>query len=378
MKIGIDIRTLMDVQYSGVSEFTLNLINSIFKQDKINEYILFYNSGKDVSERIPEFDFPNVKIVNRRYPNKIFNYFLQKFLHWPKIDQLLGVDLFFMPHMNFIALNNNARKIITIHDLSFLKYPEFFSARKNIWHKMINIKKLLSKFDEIITVSQNTKDDIVDECQVDPKKIKVIYSGIDTKYKKITDELLLKKIKDKYKLPEKFIFYLGNVEPRKNIESLIIAFEKLKEKNEFNSLKLVIAGGTGWKTNKIISVWENSKVKEDIIFLGYIDNNDKPSLYSLASVFVYPSFYEGFGFPVLEAMACETPVITSHTSSLPEITGTAAITIDPYNTNEITQAIELIINNENLRKDIIKKGLEQASHFNWDKTALEYLKIFNN
>lgn len=378
MKIGIDIRTLMDIKYSGVSEFTLNLLNSIFKKDKINEYILFYNSGKNISDRIPNFNFPNIRIVKRRYPNKIFNYLFQKFLNWPKIDQLLGVDLFFIPHINFIALSNAAKKIIVIHDLSFLKYKKFFSTKKNIWHKMINVKKLLSNFDIIITVSNNTKNDIIDEYKIEAKKIKVIYSGIDAKYKKITNEVLLNNIQIKYCLPKKYIFYLGNIEPRKNIESLIIAYEKLKRKNEFKDLYLVIAGGVGWKTRKIINIWKKSIYKNDIIFLGYIDDFDKPSLYSLSSVFIYPSFYEGFGFPIIEAMSCETPVITSNVSSMSEIVGTAAICVDPYNTNEIAISIQSILSDQYLKKNIIKKGLAQASLFNWEKTATDYLSIFNS
>ena len=134
MKIGIDIRTLMDENWSGVSGYTYNLVRKILEVDRSREYRLFYNSGRDVSSRIPEFNADNARVVRIRYPNKIFNYFMQKTLSRPKIDRLLGVERFIAPHINFLSLSSRCRKIITVHDLSFLRYPEFFSWRKNIWH----------------------------------------------------------------------------------------------------------------------------------------------------------------------------------------------------------------------------------------------------
>ena len=142
MKIGIDIRTLMDAQYSGVSEYTLNLIQNILKLDQKNDYRLFYNSAHDISNRIPRFDYPNVKIIKFNYPNKILNYIGFKMLGMPRIDKLLDVDVFFMPHINFMAFSGKAKSILTVHDLSFLRYGEFFSLRKNFWHRMLNVKKI--------------------------------------------------------------------------------------------------------------------------------------------------------------------------------------------------------------------------------------------
>jgi len=331
MKIGIDIRTLMDEKYSGVSEYSLKLVQEILQLDHVNRYQLFYNSAKDISGRMPEFNYSNVKIVKKNIPNKFLNYFLFKFFNWPKVDKILNIDTFFMPHINFIAITpptppfSNRRikggSILTIHDLSFLRFPEFFSFRKNFWHKMINVSKLINKFDKIIAVSENTKNDIVELCNVDPRKIRVIYSGVDRDYTMLNSKALeLSCVKKKYKLPEKFILFLGTVEPRKNLEGLISAYNELRNtSNDFRKYKLIIAGGRGWKSENIYKEWEKSSYKDDIKFLGYIDRKDKVYLYNLASVFVYPSFYEGFGFPPLESMACGTPVISSFTSSLSEI-----------------------------------------------------------
>ena len=250
MKIGIDIRTLMDVHYSGVPEYTYNLIKEILKLDVKNTYKLFYNSGRDASQNIPDFKFENCEIIKTRYPNKVFNYLMQKTLKYPKIDKLLGVNVLFTPHINFISLSGNSKKIITIHDLSFLRYPEFFSLRKNFWHWAINVKKLLKKFDIIVAVSENTKKDIIELCEIPEEKIKVIYSGIDNIYQKIEkNNSDLNRVKEKYSLPEKFILYLGTIEPRKNIEGLIKAFEIFKQQNpEHIEIHLVLAGARGWKS----------------------------------------------------------------------------------------------------------------------------------
>ena len=389
MKIGIDIRTLMDARYSGVSEYTLNLIKEILKLDYHNEYRLFYNSFGDCPN-IPEFNAKNVKLVKYNYPNKILNYLFFKFFNYPKIDKELGVDIFFMPHINFIGLSSFAKSLITVHDLSFLRNPEFFSLRKNFWHNMINVSKLLKKFKQIIAISENTKRDIIELCGISPDKIKVIYSGVGEEYKQITNlDLIesktieakrLNEVKQKYNLPDNFILYLGTIEPRKNIEGIIKAYNQLRiDNSELEDVKLIIVGGKGWKSKNIYKEWELSEYKDDIKFLDYISSENKVYLYNLASVFIYPSFYEGFGFPPLEAMACGTPVIASYSSSLPEVVGDAGLLINPYNIIDITEALKQILLNKNLRDKLIKKGLKQASRFNWTKTAEEYhLEVFKS
>src|SRR3989344_5403870 len=249
MKIGIDIRTLMDAQYSGVSEYTLNLIQNILKLDQKNDYRLFYNSAHDISNRIPRFDYPNVKIIKFNYPNKILNYIGFKMLGMPRIDKLLDVDVFFMPHINFMAFSGKAKSILTVHDLSFLRYGEFFSLRKNFWHRMLNVKKMIKQADKIVAISESTKNDIVELYGADPAKIKVIHSGIGEEFKVIDrQDARMQEIKKKYGLPDKFILFLGTIEPRKNLEGLIIAFDRLRTKNAgLGDHKLVVAGGRGWK-----------------------------------------------------------------------------------------------------------------------------------
>jgi glycosyltransferase involved in cell wall biosynthesis len=376
MNIGIDIRTLMDRRYSGVSLYTLNLVNSILEQDKNNTYKLFYNCATDI--KLPKFSRANVEIVHTRFPNKIFNYALQKTLDWPKIDRKMGVDLFFMPHVNFISLTPDCQKIITVHDLSYLRYPQFFSWRKNIWHKITNVKLLLKKFDKIIAVSENTKNDIVDLLKIPADKIRVIYSGINDNYRRVTDHEELKRIKLKYTLPDKFIFYLSTIEPRKNVSAIIKSFEMLSQDKSLDEYYLVIAGCYGWKYKKDLKILENSIYKNRIKFLGYVAEEDKPALYSLSDAFIYPSFYEGFGFPPLEAAACGCPVITSFAPSLPEIIKGMGIMVNPYDVNELKSAFYKIINDQYFSNKSQNQADRVNKFYNWKKTANEYIEIFNN
>ncbi len=372
MTIGIDIRTLMDEQYSGVSEYTFNLLNAIFKIDNKNEYKLFYNSWHNISDRMPKFNYDNVKIVKTKYPNKLFNNILQKIFKTPKIDELLGVDIFFMPNIGFISLSSRCKKIITIHDLSFLRYPYFFSLKRNLWHKIINVKKIIKNFDHIVAMSENTKKDIIELCKISEEKISVIYSGVSEKYYKIDDKKNIK-IKNFPNLPKKFILFLGTLEPRKNVDGIIKAYNKLRKNNNFDEYELVIAGGKGWKNKNIYNAFKNSKYKNDIQFLGYVDNKDKNYLYNLADLFVYPSFYEGFGLPPIEAMACGCPVIASSVSSLPEIVGSAGIMVNPHDISEISQAMNDILSDKNLQNKLSQKGIKKAKEFNWEKSAKKYL-----
>jgi|AntRauTorcE11897_2_1112592.scaffolds.fasta_scaffold06102_3 glycosyltransferase involved in cell wall biosynthesis len=394
MNIGIDVRTLMDRYYSGVSTYSLNLIQELLKTDKDNNYILYYNSAKKIN--LPDLE-GEYKVVGTKYPNKIFNYILQKTLAWPKLDKVLGdVDIFLAPHYNFLSLSSGTKKILTIHDLSFLRYPEFFSARKNFWHRAINIKKLAHSMDMIVAVSENTKQDIVELLGVKEDKVRLIYSGLETRFQDMALSLergdfkteenkkKLEAVREKYKLPNNYILSLSNLEPRKNLETLISAYSKMRDNNNLKdnsdilNIKLVICGAKGWKYKNIFKTIEESKYRDDIIYTSYIENKDKAYIYKQAKLFVYPSFYEGFGFPPLEAMAAGVPVIASFSSSLPEIIDKAGVLIDPKSSDELEMAMTNILTNRDLKDYYIDKGLKRVKDFSWQRTAENYVKLFND
>lgn len=378
MKIAIDLRSLGEGRRSGVEEYVLNIVQNLLKIDNVNTYFLF-KSGFRNQPVVSNFFYNSYNKVSEKklkIPNRLFNLSL-KLLREPLLDLVSGQpDIFFMPNINIGPVSDWCKKIITFHDLSYEIYPEHFSIKRRWWHKFIDPQRRAKEAYKIIAISDSTKNDLINLYDISPEKIKVIYSGVDEKFQPVLwSDVRLARIKQKYHLPDFFILYFGAIEPRKNIIGLIKAFEQLKDRhNNKKNLKLVIAGIKGWLFDKIIKTAKDSRYAGDIIFTGFVEDQDKLYVYNLASVFVYPSFYEGFGFPPLEAMACGLPTITSHVSSLPEVVGNGAIMIDPYNTDEITQAMDLCLSSEDLKSELKERGLTQAKKFSWQKTVRETLE----
>ncbi|KKQ05201.1 MAG: putative glycosyltransferase, partial [Candidatus Moranbacteria bacterium GW2011_GWF1_36_4] len=319
MKIGVDVRCFSEGKFTGVEEYAKRLLQEIFLRDKKNKYILFFNSWKESTIDFSwAIKYPNVKLKIFRFPNKLIN-FLFWYLRWPKIDKMLGgVDVFFMPNMNFSAISKKAKTFLTVHDLSFEYYKETFSVKRRLWHWFIDLRSMARKANRVIAISQSTKEDLKVIYGIKERRMRNIPSAISDSFSQINrNDWKLIEIKEKYKLPFKFILFLGTIEPRKNISALVRAYDLLREESreKFGDYKLVIAGSKGWKFGEIFRTIRKSKFRKDIILTGFIDDDDKPALYNLASVFVYPSLFEGFGFPPLEAAKCGTPVIVSNNSS---------------------------------------------------------------
>jgi glycosyltransferase involved in cell wall biosynthesis len=380
MNIAIDIRSLLDNKPGGVGRYTFHLLDAFFRNDKTNQYFLFYNSFRKGQNIFQEKwgNLPNVHFCAFRWPNKILNFCL-RFFHWPKLDVLISnrtkrtkIDIFFIPNLNFISLSEGVKKIITVHDLSFERYPSFFSWKSRFWHWLVEPRKLINSCEKIIAVSENTKRDLIELYGISPEKIQVIYSGIEYQY--TTQEI--QSVRQKYNLPEHFILFLGTLEPRKNIIGLIQAFEILKEKYKFPNLQLVIVGRCGWSYQKIFRRVRKSRFAQEIRFIDYIEDGEKFAFYKLADLFVYPSFYEGFGFPPLEAAKTGLPVIVSHASSLPEIFGGIAILVNPYNVAEMAEAMFQCLVNKKLRVEVEKKIDKQLEKFNWERCAEETKRLF--
>ena len=388
MNIGIDIRPLMSPARSGVGEYTHELIDALLKIDTENQYFLFYNSYKNTSQHIPAWNQPNVHYVHKKWPNKFFN-IATKIFSIPQIDSIIkktaktplsnDPDYFFSPNFGFSALTKKTKHILTVHDLSFEFFPEFFSFKQKLWHWAINPKSQCQKADIILTPSENTKRDIISQYQVPAQKIMVIYPGVSCRLTSNSEQLETQKldIRQKYNLPHNYLLFLGTAEPRKNIIGLIEAFEKTSRSTllpESNTpYSLVITGYKGWKDKKIYQKLLSSPIKERIKFIGPIEAADKPALYAAATLFIYPSFYEGFGFPVVEAMACGTPVITSNRSSLPEISSNSTYLINPNRPSELADTITKMLDEKTLREHFKNLGLEQSKKFNWEKSAQEFI-----
>ena len=368
MKIGIDLRSIDFKKGGGVSNYTHNLIVNLLEIDKKNQYVFFSNQFSQEEKKLEKYKFENSEIKFFSVPNKVFN-FSQKFFHYPKIDKLAGdLDIFFSPNILFLSLSKNCKHVICAHDLSFKLFPEFLSLKRRAWHYFVNAEKLYKNADKIIAVSENTKQDLVQQFNIPENKINVIYSGID---KKNISDGDIPAIKSKHNIPQNFIFTLSVLEPRKNIESIIDAFKNLQEK--YQDLYLIIAGRKGWKYKNILNKIEQNN---RIIYLENISEKEKIALYKLSKAFIFPSFYEGFGFPPLEAMAQDTPVITSNNSSLSEICGDSALLVDPYNQVELQKAIQQILTSPELKSKMIENGRKVVEEFTWQDTAIKTLNLF--
>lgn len=359
---------LLKQNLSGIGNYIERILYEFEKEDIKNNLLLFGSEN--------EYDYRKINLEsNTSLTNSIFS--KKKFLRvlWEQIFLPIkakknNINLIHCP-AHVVPLMSSMKTIVTIHDLAFKLFPETFKWQNRSYLNFI-VPLSIKKADKVIAVSKNTKKDIIREYNVNPNKIKVIYNGVDEKYRRINDDEIINKIKEKYKLPKDFILYLGTLEPRKNIERLIKGFNKTKK----NNIKLVIAGGKGWLYDDVFKLVKKLNLEEKVIFTGYIDEKDIVLLYNAATLFVYPSLYEGFGLPPLEAMACGTPVITSNLSSLPEVVGDAAITVNPNNVKDLIEAIDKVLNNKELQRKMIQKGLKRANKFTWKNTARETIKVY--
>ncbi len=387
MDIGVDLRCLLSTHRTGVGEYAAELLSAIFNLDSENQYYLFYNSLSEKTPPLLQFLKPNVHILATRYPNKLFNLAI-KIFNYPKLDSLIAahfdiphLDYFFSPHLNFTCLSTKTKHILTVHDLTYDLFPKFLTIKQRWWHRLTSPKGQCRSAHLIIAPSENTKRDLINFYQIPENKIHVIYPGLSlVSFPRKRESTIAEPGfpilvgNDKFNLPKKFILFLGTLEPRKNIAGLITAYE-----SAFHRLNvphdLVIAGAPGWKNEKVKALVKHSPLRDKIHFLGFVEVKDKPALYRGASVFVYPSFYEGFGFPVLEAMQNGTAVITSNRSSLSEITNGAAYLVNPHRPSEISLGLTKILNSPALAERFSILGETQATNFSWEKSTKEWLNL---
>lgn len=381
MRIGVDIRGLLTGKKSGVEQYTLKLLEYLLKLDQKNTYVLFYVSYRDLNKKMEDFlsEAPflkqsNVEIKTLKWINlPLLLHALWKPLDWPKVDKICGgLDLMWLPSPRLLPISKNCRKIITFHDLVFELFPQFYDFKSKLWQWQMSYSYLARWADKLIAISKSTKNDLVDLYKIDERKIEVIYEGVDNEYFNTPNEITIEEVRKKFNIKSDFIYYVGSLEPRKNIQTIMRALASLQS----DQIKLVISGGKSWLTDHIHKEIEELKLQDAIIFTGFVTEQEKIALLNQARVFMFPSLYEGFGLPVLEAMAAGCPVITSKISSLPEVTESAAILINPNDQDEINKALRDIINNDGLAKNLITKGKLQAKKFNWEKAAQQTLKLF--
>lgn len=378
MRILIDL-TQIPKKKMGVGVYAFNLVDEILKFDNKNFYILLIqNDDVEWITGIKKVEKNNVKIIQvssilfRFLPAR---FFLEQIII-PIYLLLYRADIIHSLHYTFPLLTRK-KKVVTIHDMTFFVYPEM---HKGI--KVLVFKKFISlgvKFaDSLITVSESTKRDMITylgKSEQINSKSKVIPLGCSPLYNNLMDKVRYKKTKQKFNIDEKYLLFVGALEPRKNISNLIKACSEILNQDK---IILVIVGKEGWYYESIYDIVMQLNLEHKIKFTGFISESEKIDLLRGAEVFIYPSFYEGFGLPVLEAMNCGVPVITSNISSLPEVAGDAAILVNPNDVEQLTYTINLVITSKDLKEEMIEKGYGQAQQFTWKRCAKDTLSVYNS
>lgn len=365
MKIAIDISQI--VYGTGVSNYVKNLVIALLAVDKKNDYLLFGGSLRDREKLncfLNQLRGGNLEkktvFLSPRLANLVWNK-----LHIMPIETITGPIAVYLSSDWTQAPTKQAKKLTVVYDLIPWLYPATLHPTIVNTHKR-RMRWVKKEVDKIITISQSAKKDLVKIIGINEKKITVAHPGLDHNRFRPQKKDKINQIKRKYQL-ENYILALGTREPRKNFNQVINAFNNLADQN----IQLVIVGKYGWG-EKIDSI--NPRIK----ILGFIPDQDLPSLYSGARVFTFPSWYEGFGMPIIEAQACGCPVVTSNLSSMPEAAGKGAILINPKNNRQLVQAIEKITNNHNFKKNLVNQGIKNAQKFSWSATAEKVLSTIES
>jgi glycosyltransferase involved in cell wall biosynthesis len=373
MKIGIDGSSILPVK-TGIGYYTLNLIRALLKIDQENEYVLLLNSYRHAPPDYPFLAKPNLRVRRFRIPGPLLIHGW-RYVHAPPIEVLVGrVDVFHSPG-TYIPPQIGGKRVTTVHDLYFLKHPENCDTLGGRFLKA-TVPSRIHRMDRVIVDSLSAKADLIEQLGVAEEKISVIYLGVDQiSFRPIADAGLLGLIREEYCVPPNYLLTVATLEPRKNLEGLLFAYKRLKT-IVHNPPKLVIVGRAGWQSEKIFETVRELDLRRDVIFTGYVSESHLPMLYNCALLFVYPSLYEGFGLPVLEAMACGLPVIVSDTPSLREIAGESAVLVDPQNYYALADKMRDLIVQHSLRERLREKSLAQARQFSWELCARKTLNVY--
>ncbi len=367
MRVGIDAHAA-ERDGSGNCTYIRGLLVGLSQVDRQNQYILYaLNGNHPFYKNLKSSE--NFRIKSLKYKGPIFRIpiFLAKESLVDKLDIL---------HVQYNAPPvHKGRLIVTIHDLAFIHFPKTFDRFQRYRLKIL-VPLNAKKAKRVICGSRYSKNDISEFCKIDGTKIEVIPYGVSSSCKTVeSNSKKRKEILAKYGIKEKFIFSLGRLNERKNLSSLIAAYKNLRDSDKLD-LSLVIAGYKDFLFDKVLTDIKNSGYENDIVLTGYIDDEDLPVIFGSAELFVYPSLFEGFGLPPLEAMICKCPVIASNVSSIPEVVGDAGILVDPNNVDEISQAIHRVASNPGLKAEMKKKGFEKARMFSWTAAARKTLTVY--
>ncbi len=360
-------------QGAGVGQYVRSLVNAMLAQDSSNKYTLI-TSGRLTKER----SFPTASNVRGRsvfIPDRYLNILWYRWRVPLYANCFTGpADIYHGLDFGLPPLKGKMHKVVTVYDLAFLQHPETAVSSLAAYLNKI-VPEAVAAADVVAAISHATKQALIEHYKAPPEKITVIPCGVAPHFQRITDAALLEATQRKFDLEHPLVLSVGTMEPRKNHLGLIKAFYEA-QKSTGSSAMLAIAGGQGWLYEETRRIVAELKLEKKVRFLGRVSELELITLYSLADVFAFPSFFEGFGIPPLEAMACGAPVITSNTSSLPEVAGDAAILVDPHDTHAIAHAIMRLLEDEQLQEELRQKGYLQAQRYTWSRAAAKMLSIY--
>lgn len=373
LRIGLSAHLLSlseDYRGAGINRYIYGLLTHLPAAAPHLDFTAFVGERRVASDAPPGLDlaFPRWPTQGRRAAR----------IAWEQVAQPLALRREGVALVHGLAyalpVVRAARGVVTVHDLTVLLYPDAFNRTNQLYVSTIT-RESVRRADAVIADSANTRSDIVRLLGVAPEKVVAIPLGIDDQYRPASPALV-EALRQRHGLPARFILYLGTLEPRKNIETLIRAYAELRRQDPAAPL-LVIAGGAGWRYQRVLEVVESLGLQGAVIFPGFVPQAELPTWYSAAEVFVYPSLYEGFGLPPLEAMACGAPIITSTASSLPEVVGDAGILVEPSDVTALAEAMRRVLADADLRADLRARGLARAAGFTWQRTAQATAAVYD-
>lgn len=369
MKIAVNTRLLLKDKLEGIGWVAYECLRRIVKSHPEVEFYFIFDREPDQKFIFAENVKPVVLFPQARHPFlyiAFFEFSLARFLRKLKPDMYISTD-------GYLSLRSKTKQIAVFHDLNFEHFPQDF-PKIHLWHYKKFFPKYAKKASRIITVSEFSKKDICENYGISPDLIDVAYNGANDAFTPVNEDVK-REIRNKYSQGNPYFMFVGSLHPRKNLARLFTAFDIFKTKNE-NDTKLVIVGNKKWWTEPIKNAYDAMKHKDDVIFVGRLSAEDLHLVTASALASVYVSYFEGFGIPIVEAFKCDTPVITSNVTSMPEVAADAALLVDPFDVESIADAMEKMLD-ENLRNTLIEKGRRRREDFSWDKAAEMWWKTIN-